>query len=572
MFAYTRTIKDILTLNRKYIIPRFQREFSWEKPEHDMFWDDILSQIYIEQNELKTNDYFIGSIVLVGDDSKDTEFLVVDGQQRLTTITVIFSALTQILKEIDEPLSKSCYSYVEGKDGDYRPFFKLENESPKPFLQRRIQNFDKELDYIPETEEEQKLLLTYDYYIRRLKEENLRFDFKETSKNTKHYSYTDLLKILRDQILSFKTIFITVDNLKEAYTIFETLNAKGKDLETIDLIKNKIFTLLDDDHPTDYAKETWKKIKFTLRQRDESVNLSTFFRHFWISKYSFLTEARIYDSFQKLIPETKKEYKQFLQQLLEAASDYTQIIAPTPTDWKSQEAKPVYNSLVALNLFRVSQHRSFVLVLLKSYKEKLINITDLREALQKIEKFHFCFTAVCSQRASGIEGIYSKASRDLRSKTSRKDAQKSINELILKLTHKLPNNDLFIRKFHELEFTDWLTKNKKLIQYIFTNIEINRQNTSELTASNLSLEHIEPQSNLHPWVWKIGNLLPLASEINSKVGNKDLKTKIPHYRKSAFKITQDFCIKYKNQGSWTDKDAEQRTTELANEAYTIWKL
>ena len=182
--AYTRTIKDILTLNRKYVIPRFQREYSWEKTEHDMFWDDILTQIKIVNHELKTSDYFIGAVVLVGDDSKDIEFQVVDGQQRLTTITIIFSVLTQILKDIDTPLSQSCYSYVEGKDGDYKPFFKLENESPKPFLQRRIQNFDKELDYKPHTDEERKLLEAYDYYFEYLKEENLRYDLKESSKNT----------------------------------------------------------------------------------------------------------------------------------------------------------------------------------------------------------------------------------------------------------------------------------------------------------------------------------------------------------------------------------------------------
>ena len=572
LFAYPRTIKDILTLNRKYIIPRFQREYSWEKPEHDVFWDDIVTQIKIADHELKTSDYFIGALVLVGDDSKDIEFLVVDGQQRLTTITIIFSVLTQILKDIDNPLSQSCYSYVEGKDGDFRPFFKLENENPKPFLQRRIQNFDKELDYTPKTEEERKLLEAYDYYYKCLKEDNLRYDFKEDNKNSVDYSYIDLLKIMRDQILSFKTIFITVDNLNEAYTIFETLNAKGKDLETIDLIKNKLFTLLDDSHPTDFAKESWKKIKETLRERDETVNISTFFRHFWISKYAFLTEAKIYDSFQKLVPETKKDFKDFLQVLIEATEDYTKIISPATTDWREQEAKQVYNSLIALNTFRVSQHRPFVLALLKSYKEKKINITDLREALIKVEKFHFYFTAVCSLRASGLESIYSKSSRDLRSKTDRNSAKAVIKELTDKLANKIPSEDLFVRKFHELKFTDWLTKDKKLIQYIFSYMERKLLNTTELTTNMFSLEHIESQTNLSPWVWKIGNLLPLSSEINSKIGNDNFQKKLLFYKTSELKLTKDFYDKYKSQNDWTELDVDQRTTALATIAYANWEF
>jgi uncharacterized protein with ParB-like and HNH nuclease domain len=90
--AYPRTVNDILTLNRKYIVPRFQREYSWEEVEHSSFWKDICSQIQISGKVIKFSDYFIGALVLVGDDAKDVEFQIVDGQQRLTTITIIFSA------------------------------------------------------------------------------------------------------------------------------------------------------------------------------------------------------------------------------------------------------------------------------------------------------------------------------------------------------------------------------------------------------------------------------------------------------------------------------------------------
>jgi len=95
--------------------------------------------------------------------------------------------------------------------------------------------------------------------------------------------------------------------------------------------------------------------------------------------------VKIYDSFLKLVKETKKEYKEFLLTVVEATEDYSKVIAPIVTDWKEQEAKQVYNSLIALNIFRVSQHRPFLLALLKSHKEKKINITDLREALVKLK-------------------------------------------------------------------------------------------------------------------------------------------------------------------------------------------
>lgn len=570
--AYPRTIKDILTLNRKYVIPRFQREYSWTKLELNTFWDDIIHQINITKSVLGTNDYFIGALVLVGDDSKDEIFNVVDGQQRLTTITILFSALTQILKDIDDGLSKSCYSYVEGKDGDFKPFFKLENENPKPFLQRRIQNIEKEADYSPNTEEEDNLLFAYDFFFKKLKDDNLRADFTSVGLNVKTFKYVDLLKIVRDQVLNCETIFITVDNERQAQTIFETLNAKGKDLETIDLIKNKIFNLLEEEHPTDFAKDTWKKIKVTLQEREYRVNISTFFRHFWISKYEFLTEDRIYSSFQKKVKENKTEYKKFLKELLESSQDYLKITSPIDLDWKEQESREIYFSLKALNDFRVAQHRPLVLTFIKLYKSKLININDLRKNIETIEKFHFLFTAVCSMRASGLESIYSKASRDFRAETDKTKVKKLISELFDKLRKKIPPLDLYKSKFEELVFTNKVTKDKRLIQYIFSKLESKLRATTELKTFNITLEHIEGQKNDAAWVSKIGNLIPLSGEINSKMGDVGFQKKLIEFQKSELLVVKDFSDKHKTLANWTENDVNNRTLQLAELTYDLWKF
>lgn len=570
--AYPRTIRDILTLNRKYIIPRFQREYSWTKRELNAFWQDILRQIKLSDFDLTTQDYFIGALVLVGDDSKDIYFQVVDGQQRLTTITIFFSALAQVLKDIDRDLSQSCYSYVEGKDGNFKSFFKLENENPKPFLQRRIQNIDKEEEYQPNTSEEKNLLVAYDFFIKKLKEDNLKIEFANNSLNIKNFKYTDLLKVIRDQILNCKTIFITVDNERQAQTIFETLNAKGKDLETIDLIKNKIFNLLEEEHPTDFAKESWKKIKSNLQEREFAVNISTFFRHYWISKYEFLIEGRIYDSFQKKVKENKSEYKIFLNELLESSEDYVKIISPLDKDWKEQESKEIYFSLKALNDFRVAQHRPLILTFFKLYKEKLININDLRNNIQTIEKFHFIFTAVCSMRASGLESIYSKFSRELRSKTEKQQIKKVISELFEKLKNKIPTLEVYKSKFEEITFTNKITKDKKLIQYIFSKLESNLIGTSELKTFNITLEHIESQQNDEKWVSTIGNLLPLSGEINSSIGNSTFEKKLPEFKKSELRIVKQFYSKYENKKTWTEQDAMSRNEELAEATYNLWRI
>lgn len=572
LHAYPRTIKDILTLNRKYIIPRFQREYSWTKIELLMFWNDILKQIKKEKSEFKTADYFIGAVVLVGNDSTDTDFLVVDGQQRLTTITILFSALAEILKTVDTALAQGCYSFVEGKDENFKPYFKLENENPKPFLQRRIQNLDKEIDQTPTNEEENSLLFAYDFLFRKLKEDQLRTEFTNNSLNVKSVEFVDLLKVIRDQVLRCKTIFITVDSLNDAQTIFETLNAKGKDLQTIDLIKNRVFNLLDEEHPTDFAKDSWKQIKNILQEREVRVNISIFLRHFWISKYEFLTEDRIYASFQEKIPESKTAYKKFLQELITSAKDYIKIISPLEVDWKEQEGKEIVYSLRALNDFRIVQHRPLVMTLMDLYTRKLLNINELRDAINQIEKFHFLFTAVSSQSASGLESTYSKFSRSLRSQSEKLAARKILKELVEKLKNKVPHIDTYRSRFENITFTDKITKDKKLIQYIFSALESKLRATSELKTFNITIEHLESQKTDAPWVAQMGNLIPLDGAINSSIGNAKFDKKLPALKMSELKQVQDFCKKYKNVKDWNDKLSTKRTKDLADLTFKMWKM
>ena len=130
LHAYTRTISDLFSVKKKYIVPRFQREYSWTKEQIYELWNDIISNISINKDgDLVHTEYFIGSLVLVGDD-KSISLQIVDGQQRLTTLTILLSALCERFLEINkENIAKSIYdNYIAGKDDDGEDYFKLENE------------------------------------------------------------------------------------------------------------------------------------------------------------------------------------------------------------------------------------------------------------------------------------------------------------------------------------------------------------------------------------------------------------------------------------------------------------
>ena len=553
LFAYPRSFKDILTLQRKYIIPRYQREYSWELEQLEEFWNDIKGQILFEDSVYITQDYFIGSLVLVGDDEKGTDFLVVDGQQRLTTITILLSALTQIGKELEEEaFYKSCYSYIEGKDSEYNDFFKLVNETPKPFFQRAIQH---------NSEEEKALLYAYNFFYTHVNRER-----------TQHENPILFLKALRDQIVKCSTIFITVDNEEDAQNIFETLNAKGKDLETLDLVKNKIFGVLNKEHPSDFAKDNWNNIKTNLRSRSESVSLSTFFRHFWIAHYSFATENKIYKLFQEKIPQTENDYKTFVNNLEIFSNHYIKAISPLHIDWKTQEERQVLYALMAINDFKVIQPRPLVTTLIGLYHNRLLKINDLNSIILKLEMFHFIFSAITSSRASGLESLYSRYSRQLNSSNDKVEIKKILSELSLKLKEKL-NSEItyegFEKKFISLKFSNNFTSDKKLIQYIFKLKEKSLMRTNELSIDLITLEHIHSQKIDTEWSHNIGNLLPLAKELNEDCKNYDLDKKIPILKKSELKQVKDFCEEMKSEKLWTRDLSDKRAQELSQEIYDL---
>jgi hypothetical protein len=190
-----------------------------------------------------------------------------------------------------------------------------------------------------------------------------------------------------------------------------------------------------------------------------------------------------------------------------------------------------------------------------------------------MESFHFKFNAICSQRPSGIEGSYSKAARDLIAAKNRNEAKKIINTLKTRLIEREPEESVFIDKFNEIKFSDGNTRHKRLIQYILTKMENNLNNNNELVPEDITLEHVFPQSKGdNDFDSKIGNIIPLSAELNSKAGNKEVVEKVQqYYCKSNFKLTKEFVANFDN--AWSKKEIEERTNDLALRSYNeIWKL
>ncbi|MEE4082622.1 DUF262 domain-containing protein [Pseudomonas viridiflava] len=567
LHAYTKNVNEIFSLNKKYVVPRFQREYSWTKEEVGEFWEDVtacISPVRKGGKTLKNEDYFIGSLVLIGDDAS-FEHSIVDGQQRLTTLTILLRALTEAFNLAGEKnIGQALYNnYIEGTDNDGKSYFKLINETPKPFFQNEIQFIKPEHNSIPSSDEEKLLNETFNFFKTKLEKKSLAAAFDGIP-------YKEALKAIRTQTLNhLKFIYINVKKEDDAYSIFETLNARGMSLSSVDLIKNWIFKNLKRAHPYDNTKSTWKKMGESLRSRQIPVDIETFFRHHWNSKYGYSSEDRIYKSF-KLLVKSKEigDPKIFLDALSAEASTYNKICNPLETDWKGQSEKSIYSSLTAMNLFKVTQTRPFLLALVANRKN--INTAHLIQILKSLEHFHFIFTAVCSSRASGLDGKYAKSAKEIRFSESKSDSKRILNDLIESLIQKLPSETVFTESFSNLWFCKEYEKDKKIIQYLFSKTEAFYQGHNELKLDEFSLEHIQDQYLDGDLMGKIGNLVPLAAKINNSIPESStLDKKVPHYQKSALKTVSKLTkyITDNNIKEWTDEEIESRTSQIAFELY-----
>lgn len=565
--AIPKSMDDTLKLQRKYVIPRFQREYSWEVDELSTIYDDLLDNIIYKNGTLTTNDYFIGSLVLVGDDDDTSkmERLVVDGQQRLMTFTIAFSVLAQKFKELGETkLWEKTHLNVMGEDNDGNVYAKVVNENPKPFFQARIQQ--KEIDFtaIPNSAEEKRILYAYNYFDKQLKESILIKNIRENNPGMGEIAYVDALKAVRDQILKCKVIYVTVQSLDDAYTIFEVLNSKGKDLTPIDMIKNSIFSILTNEEPLDTASEKWKNIRKELSYSDSDINI--FYRHFWLSKYCLSTSRKLVDNFNKYIPKTITDYSNFVSELEEAARWYTKIVFPQKQEWSQPEDLFVYTCLEGFNIFNVSQVRIFLLSLFNVKEKGLISHKNFKKILLYLEHYHFVFTAVCSSRPSGLERRYSSYARQLRKCETKEETAQCINNLVTDLKDGLPNYAIFEKNFSELIFVSGKEKDKKLIQYILKKIET-YYSSNELKPNSFTIEHILPESVKTDFVGMVGNLLPMGEKLNNELKDNKFKEKLKRYPESQYVSVNKFVEEYGLFDDWNQELIEERTKKISHIMY-----
>ncbi|ANS87408.1 hypothetical protein VSVS12_03708 [Vibrio scophthalmi] len=564
--ANDKEVQDIFS-SGYFQIPRFQRPYSWGKDEVENFWSDIIGD--------KTDSYFIGSMVVY--QTRKPYFGIVDGQQRLTTITIVLSVIRDaFLKLGEENLAKGIHKFIETPNNDYVNEFVLNAETSFPYLQNHIQSFNdlnSEIKIDCEVGvEESNLKFAYELLTKKLEQhipltqvENPQLEFFA------HEDPVLKLKELRDKFLSLKLVFIQLDNEDDAYLIFETLNARGRDLKTSDLVKNLILKTIKNTHSTlDSPKEAWNLLVKRFDDISDNSVIDTFLLHYWISKHEYTTDKRLFSLIKEYITKDSNNAKLLLKDLSENAVNYSKMLSPESSDW-TREQYDVQLSLTALNSFKVKQQSSFVLSLLTAYFDRRVSLKQLKTTLKKIEHFHFVFNAITQQRSSGsIATMYSEHSIKLSRAKDNDAVQKVLASITRKLSEKLPSYSEFEVKFLDLNYLSNRTKSKNIIKYSLCKLLGSQANGLDINHSNLTIEHLIPESRVKQGVsseiiGSIGNLLLTDAGTNGhKLKDKETSDKIALLEAAGYPLDANFIL----SREWGKPEVDKRAKEIAEFVYT----
>jgi len=582
-------IKTVLSVKQRYVIPRNQREFSWERLQLDEFWSDIIRNIKLKEDAQSFNleEYFIGTIVLSGEDSDDV-LEIVDGQQRLSVVTILLSLISRALRKngavsIADDIFKSYIVTVSdtldrnriNSEGESL-IEKISRNNNRQFFKTTFQ--DKNEKKTKENcEEDKKMSYAGTFFKRKLQKKSLcRALLKNEDDSYTKEDHVFCLTALYRMITNYlKVVRISVGSGDDAYDIFEVLNARGINLSSIDLIKNKIFQTCTETYPLDEAKIKWDYIVKKLDDRDGNHSIVDYVRCWWLSKFNYIGEEQLYRAFKREVNDETSPLSPavFLDQLHSDVDIYVKIINPSIDDWPQADQRSIYESLHALSIFNVSIPRPFILSLfrIKRDKSRALKQDTLINCLREMESFHFKFNAICRLRPSGIDSRYSVLAVKLSNSKNKRDCETSINNMVDYITTKKPTLDSYIENFNKnISYTNSKTIQRKLIIYIFEKLERNLISSREMKFDIISLEHIGPQKNFpDSHVGKIGNLLPLCFNINETCKSNLLEKKISEYKGSRLELVKGFVTDYeKNPIAWSTKEVDDRTNNIANLTYT----
>jgi hypothetical protein len=555
----TVNLNEVLGNGKIYRVPQFQRDYSWDQDN----WEDLWSDISIVKTS--GNPHYMGSVVLQNDGSK--EYLIIDGQQRFTTLSILTLAFIDKIQKLanagieadanKERVNILMRQYIGQKDpASLRYSSKLFlNENNDGFYQQRLLEFKAPIVVSKLSDSERLMWEAYLFF-----QKNIEKDFKADSGE-------DLANVLNKIIGDFLMfIQITVQDELNAYTVFETLNSRGVDLTSTDLLKNFLFSLVAKSKTDlNHVKGQWKKIIDAVGLKDFPV----FLRYYLQATKQMVTKESLFKVVKQYV-KVNSDVFDLLDHLEKYAYTYIALGAPDDELWTID--KELRNYINALKLFRVTQWKPLAMV---AYEK--LPFTEFKKLIFSIVAISYRYNLIARLQTNEMEKVYSKAAINLfrNPHPAYGSALNDVKSLYL-------NDDEFKNYFQLKQFKTSNSVDKKQLRYTLYKLEGQEAGGSlyDFESDDGTIEHILPESYPESWreffsedeyernIYLLGNLTLLEpSKNNKEAANGDFEHKKAIYATSKYALT-----KLLTQNSWTPNTVKQRQAQMAKIATSIWKI
>lgn len=549
-----RLIEYMEGSKKSFIIPVYQRNYDWKIENCKQLYDDLIQVI---KNNSKT--HFFGSIVSVYEPSgRNTEFLIIDGQQRLTTMSLLFLALYNLLEEkiiISEDESLKDQIYEDFLVDKYQPQEKRMKLKPIKNDQKAFSKlFNSKDDYIKDS----NLTINYSYFYERIQKQEITIDE------------------LFDAICRLEIINITLNNEDNPQLIFESLNSTGLDLSEGDKIRNYILMGLPKQKQDEYYEKYWNCI-----EKCTKYDVSSFIRDYLSVKQLVIpSQKKVYINFKKYVEDSSLKIIEILEDLLSYAKRYNILLC------EKTSSKELNSCINRLNRLETTVTRPFFLEVLRLYDENQINLNEVAEAFSITESYLFRRT-ICDLPTNALNKIFLLLNREI----MRYDGTDSnyIEKLKFALLSKkdrarFPNDDDFSLMFTEKPIYQMNSKNKIYILERLENFGTleDKDIYRHYDEGEYSIEHIMPQHLTPAWIKELGDSY---EEIHDtwlhRIANLTLTAYNSKYSNSTFVEKKTMKNGFEDSGirlntyvskkdKWTLAELRDRNDYLLKRALNIW--
>ncbi|UOR93801.1 DUF262 and DUF1524 domain-containing protein [Helicobacter pylori] len=549
MEADKNTLLNFIKDNQKnqLVIPIYQRVYSWEKEQCKQLWDDIIKI----GGDDKMNGHFIGSIlyVLDGITHSDNALLIIDGQQRLTTTTLLLTALRNHLSdEVKRKEIEDHYLINSDKDGD-KKFRLILSESDKDTLLSLI---DK--DKRKPSEPSSKIV------------ENFKL-FEEWVSNT------DKLETIFKGLEKLMIVEIALEKGKDdPQLIFESMNSKGIELTQTDLIRNYIIMETEIEKQEGFYNKYWRAMEEDFKQNETLFN--KFVRHYLTIKTREIPNINeVYEAFKDYRQKEGIGMENLLKDLQKYCGYFCRIVFKKEVVFKKEDDKDLNKDLGFLVDLETDVIYPLLLELYSDYNDGVLSKDDFRRSIALIESYIYR-RAVCGLGTNSLNKVFPSFTKHIQKDEYFKSLKAHFGYLTEK--QRFPNNDEFKKLFITIDFYKF-----KKRKYFFERLE-NFEREERVYTHEYTIEHIMPQKLTEEWEKDLGeNFQAIHDKYLHTIGNLTLTGYNPEYSNKSFKEKQGMEKGFKdsplrlNQSlrdleSFGEEEIKKRANDLADLALKIW--